>query len=470
PAAYYQGDINSEKNNFQTTYMGTKGEVIASPFGTFSGNNLIRFDTPIDLSSGGEFEWSYSTDNGINWVSAKGSLPASTEETSSVSLFVPAGGITATAETLSNVTRYSVSSLGSSSSGDTITVNSVTFTKNDAGEWESDDANYELTANYDSNVVKISTNNTDTLGDLTISVSGVDETVSAISSGPEAYSVEISANGLLDGSDDTGSLVATNISKAVSGSTLTATVEKNGVSDVITFRYDGSSWSSSNSDYSLNIDSEGKVRIASDDTFRLTKAEAELKESGYTSLRLPLPEGYVDLKITGDLASGSQIMIHPEDASLDYEILKDTYISVNAVGKDIFGGLYSVPDGEGGYTDIPALQDKNEGCNLFEVVGDFIAYLETNCQEGCQEALAKLTKAEEYLLTQATKVGGLENRVDVAYDVLTSQKQDIAERLSYIEDIDLTELLVKMQQQQITYQTVLQSASKIMNMSLANYI
>ena len=81
-----------------------------------------------------------------------------------------------------------------------------------------------------------------------------------------------------------------------------------------------------------------------------------------------------------------------------------------------------------------------------------------------------LTKCEEYILTQSTKVGGLENRVDVAYDVLTSQKTDLSERLSYVEDIDLTELLVKMQQQQITYQTVLQSASKIMNLSLANYI
>ena len=131
-------------------------------------------------------------------------------------------------------------------------------------------------------------------------------------------------------------------------------------------------------------------------------------------------------------------------------------------GKDIFGGYYNGK---------PALQELDDpGRNLFEVVGNFIGYLETNNQNGCQETLAKLAKAEEYILTQATRVGGLENRVDVAYDVLTSQKLDIGERLSYVEDIDLTELLVKMEQQQITYQTVLQSASKIMNMRLANYL
>ena len=41
---------------------------------------------------------------------------------------------------------------------------------------------------------------------------------------------------------------------------------------------------------------------------------------------------------------------------------------------------------------------------------------------------------------------------------------------SYVEDIDLTELLTKLTRQQIAYQTVLQSSSMIMNMSLANYI
>ncbi len=58
----------------------------------------------------------------------------------------------------------------------------------------------------------------------------------------------------------------------------------------------------------------------------------------------------------------------------------------------------------------------------------------------------------------------------MAADVLSFQKIDQQERLSYVEDIDLTELLTKLTRQQIAYQTVLQSSSMIMNMSLANYI
>lgn len=226
------------------------------------------------------------------------------------------------------------------------------------------------------------------------------------------------------------------------------------------FLADGATEESSN----IPVGEQGTLtwEYSTDNGMNWVTAKASLPPAAGKDLRFPLPEGYVDVAQYADLPMGVQIMVHPEDANLDYEIMKDTYISVNAVGKDIFGGIYE---------NKRALQDLDDpGRNLFEVVGSFIGYLETNNQEGCQESLAKLAYAEEHILTQAAQVGGLENRVDIAYDVLTSQKLDIKERLSYVEDIDLTELLVKMQQQQITYQTVLQSASKIMNMSLANYI
>ena len=54
--------------------------------------------------------------------------------------------------------------------------------------------------------------------------------------------------------------------------------------------------------------------------------------------------------------------------------------------------------------------------------------------------------------------------------MLSFQKVDQQDRLSYTEDIDLTELLTKLTRQQLTYQTVLQSSSKIMQMSLASYL
>lgn len=187
----------------------------------------------------------------------------------------------------------------------------------------------------------------------------------------------------------------------------------------------------------------------------ITPLEAELK-GGQT--RLPIPGGYMEINGAGGLKKGAQIMIHPSRADLDYEIMKDTYLEVNSVGKDVFGGWYQGK---------PALEGSN---NLFEVVGSFIGYLEGNCQQGCQETLAALKTAEKQVLAEATRIGGMENRIEMASDVLSYEKIDQQERLSYVEDIDLTELLTKLTRQQLTYQTVLQSSSMIMQLSLANYV
>jgi flagellar hook-associated protein 3 FlgL len=176
--------------------------------------------------------------------------------------------------------------------------------------------------------------------------------------------------------------------------------------------------------------------------------------------RFTVPGGYLDLDALPN--DGAQVKIHPHRADLDFEIMKDTFLSVNNVGKDIFGGYYQ---GE------PALNDDGDiSRNLFEVVGNFIAYLENDNQEGCQRTLAALTEAEKVILTAAAKVGGKENRVQTAQDVLSFQKIDQQEQLSNTEDIDLTELLAKLTQQQMAYSTVLKSSSMIMQLSLVNYV
>ena len=158
------------------------------------------------------------------------------------------------------------------------------------------------------------------------------------------------------------------------------------------------------------------------------------------------------------IEAGTQVLIHPRRADLGYEVLKDTYIDVNRVGTEIFGG----------YDDSkPTLSDDT---NLFNIMGDFIAALEFNNQEGCQEAYSKLSTCLEYVTTQTSRTGALENRVSLAYDVNTSTLLSQEEVLSGTEDIDLTELLSKLTQQQTTYQTVLMSSSMIMNMGLMNYL
>lgn len=192
-----------------------------------------------------------------------------------------------------------------------------------------------------------------------------------------------------------------------------------------------------------------------------TWVTASAQATGNQPLRLPVPGGFIDVDAAAasdSIEAGTQVLIHPQRADLGYEVLKNTYIDVNRVGTEIFGGYYE---------NKPMLSEET---NLFNIMGDFIAALEFNNQEGCQEAYAKLSSCLEYVTTQSAYTGALENRVSLAYDVNSSTLLSQEEVLSGTEDIDLTELLTKMTQQQMAYQTVLKSSSMIMNLGLMNYL
>ena len=193
------------------------------------------------------------------------------------------------------------------------------------------------------------------------------------------------------------------------------------------------------------------------------RASTQTPTPANNSVRLPVPGGYMDLNVpvfSADttLRAGTQVIIHPDRADLNFEIMKDSYISVNSVGTNIFGGLYGgkpTPDGDQ---------------NLFEVIGNLIAYTENNNQQGVQECLAALTKAQQKVLTEDARIGGLENRLSLAKDVLSFEKLDQEERLSYTEEVDLMELLTKLAQQEMAYNTVLKSSSMIMQLNLTKFV
>ena len=73
-------------------------------------------------------------------------------------------------------------------------------------------------------------------------------------------------------------------------------------------------------------------------------------------------------------------------------------------------------------------------------------------------------------MTADADIGGKRNRITLAKDVLGMEKEQQEGRLSYTEDIDLTELLTKMSQQEMAYNTVLKSSSMIMQLNLTKYI
>lgn len=190
--------------------------------------------------------------------------------------------------------------------------------------------------------------------------------------------------------------------------------------------------------------------------------------STMSSASLLIPGGF--LTITGSNASltgaqRQQFIVKPHRGDVAFEISQRETIKVNNIGKDVFGGIYQ----SYGETTAKAAFDGG-GENMFETVGRLVGYMESNNQSGIQRALADLETASSHIMTQAASIGGRENRLEVAGNVLDTIELDEKARMSNIEDIDVAELMTKLAQQQLVYNSVLKSSAQIMQMNLTNFI
>ncbi len=188
-------------------------------------------------------------------------------------------------------------------------------------------------------------------------------------------------------------------------------------------------------------------------------------------LRLPVPGGFFDLEstftppATSGIDAGTQFAIQPQRANLDYETSSDSYVMVNDIGKNIFGGLYT-PQG----TDVEVSAFDGAAENLFETLGKLIGALEINDQQGCAQALEDLKAAQEVVLLAAADAGGRVNRLEATANTLSISILDKTERVSYLEDVDVGQLTIDLSMQKMAYQTVLQSSSMVMNLNLTQFL
>jgi flagellar hook-associated protein 3 FlgL len=182
--------------------------------------------------------------------------------------------------------------------------------------------------------------------------------------------------------------------------------------------------------------------------------------AGSTTLPLAVPGGFLNLTGTAQATRGDQFVIRPAKAKLEVEISSTQTMQINNIGKDVFGGIY----------DEAAVFGSGNPSNIFETLGRLIGYLETNNQQGIQQSLEDLGKAQQHLVNKLAEIGARENRLESQERMLSGLQLREKAQLSGVEDVDLAELFTEMARAEIVYQSVLKSSSKVMNMSLMNYI
>lgn len=200
-----------------------------------------------------------------------------------------------------------------------------------------------------------------------------------------------------------------------------------------------------------------------------TWVEGNTASNGNPSeLTLSLPGGLITIASNGGntLQAGGQFVLRPSTANIEVQISANEDVPINSVGLDIFGGVFRRPGSE----DAEIAFASNTQKNLFDAVGRLVSSLETNNQQGVQKALDAIDQVQSEVMVQAADIGGRENRLEIADNVLSGLEINDTQRMSRIEDIDVGELMTNLSQAQIAYESVLKSSSNIMRMSLTKYI
>lgn len=247
------------------------------------------------------------------------------------------------------------------------------------------------------------------------------------------------------------------VRRGVSGNLETTTTGVFATDIQVRFDSDIINWSAGNENFTYSYSTDG--------------GKTWTQKTGNTGdNRLVVPGGFVeinDLAATG-VTAGQELTVKPQRTSLSMKSDSDVMAIANNIGKDVFGGQYMTLDAQGNPVQMTALN--GEPANIFETVGKLVGYMETNNQDGISQCVADLTKSLEHITSYAAKIGGRKNALEVTQEVLTIKGDSQTEAMSNIEDIDLTQLLMKLTQSQLAYSTVLKSSSMIMQLNLTQYI
>lgn len=145
---------------------------------------------------------------------------------------------------------------------------------------------------------------------------------------------------------------------------------------------------------------------------------------------------------------------------IQYQISFNQEITVNTMGHDMI--------------EVDAVRDIEELIDrTLEITedGTFEEGLKEDLLGGLfSEAIGKLDVRIESLLDLRAEIGGKVNRVGLTINRLEEDSLNFTDLLSKNEDIDLAEVMVKLQSQEMVYQASLMSSSKIIQPTLLDFI
>lgn len=143
--------------------------------------------------------------------------------------------------------------------------------------------------------------------------------------------------------------------------------------------------------------------------------------------------------------SGDGAAYHGNDEPFAVKIGIDTTVQVGSDGEEVFGTIFKT------------LRDLRDDLNINNV-------------DGIQASLDNLTADFNKISNKISDIGSKTNRVEIKENIFRDLKIVNTDRLSAIEDADIAEAIIDLKEKELAYQAALASSSKVMQLSLVDYL
>ena len=107
---------------------------------------------------------------------------------------------------------------------------------------------------------------------------------------------------------------------------------------------------------------------------------------------------------------------------------------------------------------------------VFDTLDDLKTALQSNDVGGIQDAMDKLDTHFNDISGKVSDVGSKMNRMEIKDKIFQDLNFSNTERLSKIEDADIAEAVMNVKAAELTYQAALASSSKVMTLTLVDYL
>jgi flagellar hook-associated protein 3 FlgL len=150
-------------------------------------------------------------------------------------------------------------------------------------------------------------------------------------------------------------------------------------------------------------------------------------------------------------AGGTQVDYKGNETAFAVKIGSGSNVAVGKVGSEVFGENW----------------DDN---NIFKTLIDLKTSLKNNDVSGVQDAMGKMDGHMNKINGEISDIGGKSIRMEVKENMIADLKLTYTERKSNLEDADISQAVIDLNAKQLAYNAALTSASKIMQLSLVDFL